>query len=144
MKKSVHYQNTTIEKLIEETPDQKFDLVCCSEVIEHVSNQKEFLQSCLRKVKPDGLFFLSTIAKTYEGYFTNILMGEYVLGLLPKGTHEYDLFISHDTVMEHIRDKFSLVEAKGVTVKNPITFEMTETNYLRANYMMMCKARQDL
>ena len=75
---------------------------------------------------------------------SNILMGEYVLGLLPKGTHEYDLFISHDTVLQHIRDKFTLVEAKGVTVKNPLTLEMRETDYLRANYMMMCKARQDL
>ena len=71
-------------------------------------------------------------------------MGEYVLGLLPKGTHEYDLFISHDTVLDYIQDRLSLVEAKGVTIKNPITLEMTETNYLRANYMMMCKARQDL
>lgn len=41
-------------------------------------------------LKPDGLFFLSTIAKTYEGYISNILIGEYVLGLLPKGTHEYE------------------------------------------------------
>ena len=67
-----------------------------------------------------------------------------MLGLLPKGTHEYDLFINHDTVMDHIRDKFTLVEAKGVTIKNPLTFEMRETNCLRTNYMMMCKARQDL
>ena len=134
----VVYKNTTIEKLNAEDPDKKFDLVCCSEVIEHVSNQKEFLQSCMNRVKPDGLFFLSTIAKTYEGYITNILFGEYILGLLPKGTHEYDLFISHDTVMEHVRDRLSLVEAKGVALKNPLTFEMCESDNLRVNYMMMC------
>jgi 2-polyprenyl-6-hydroxyphenyl methylase/3-demethylubiquinone-9 3-methyltransferase len=44
-------------------------------------------------VKPNGLFFLSSISKTPEGYFLNIIMGEHVLGLLPKGTHEWDLLI---------------------------------------------------
>jgi 2-polyprenyl-6-hydroxyphenyl methylase/3-demethylubiquinone-9 3-methyltransferase len=44
-------------------------------------------------VKPNGLFFLSSIAKTPEGYFLNIIMGENILGLLPKGTHEWDLLI---------------------------------------------------
>ena len=102
------------------------------------------MQKCLKKLKPDGLFFLSTIAKTYEAYITNILIGEYVLGLLPKGTHEYDLFINHDTVLEHVRDKVTLIEAKGVALKNPLTFEMCEMDNLRVNYMMMCKARQDL
>ena len=98
----------------------------------------------MAKVKPDGLFFLSTIAKTYEGYITNIFFGEYILGLLPKGTHEYDLFISHNTVMDHVGHRLSLLEAKGVALKNPLTFEMCESENLKANYMMMCKARQDL
>ncbi len=59
-------------------------------MIEHVNDQRGFLQKCIQLVKPDGLFFLSSIAKTPEGYFLNIIMGEHVLGLLPKGTHEWD------------------------------------------------------
>lgn len=47
-------------------------------------------------MKPDGMFFLSTIAKTPEAYFSNIILGEYVLGLLPKGTHEYELFMTSE------------------------------------------------
>jgi len=59
-----------------------------------VYEQKNFLHDCIKLVKPkNGLFFLSSIAKTPEGYFLNITMGEYVLGLLPKGTHEWDLLI---------------------------------------------------
>ena len=46
--------------------------------------------------------------------------------------------------MDYVSDKLSLIEAKGVIVKNPFTFEMGESSYLRANYMIMCKARQDL
>lgn len=95
-------------------------------------------------VKPNGMFFLSTIAKTPEGYLSNILIGEYILGLMPRGTHEYDLFISQDEVMQRIQHKMELVEAKGVTIKNPLTMEMKETDFLNANYMMMCRVRQDL
>ncbi len=73
--------------------------MCCSEVIEHVNDQTSFLKNSLSLVKPDtGLFFLSSIAKTPEGWFLNIFMGEKVLGLLPKGTHEYDLLISPETI----------------------------------------------
>ena len=94
----VSYRNDTVEQLISETDlsnsDQLYDLVCCSEVIEHVNDQRGFLHKCLKMVKPNGLFFLSSIAKTPEGWFLNIVMGEYVLGLLPKGTHEWDLLIT--------------------------------------------------
>jgi ubiquinone biosynthesis O-methyltransferase len=96
--KVVKYENVTLEDKILESQqsgdNEKFDLVCCSEVIEHVSDQRKFLQDCLKMVKPNGLFFLSTISKTPEAYMTNIVLGEYILGLLPKGTHEYDLFIT--------------------------------------------------
>jgi ubiquinone biosynthesis O-methyltransferase len=95
LEKVVKYENVTLEdKIVSSGEDDKFDLVCCSEVIEHVSDQGKFLKDCLKMVKPNGLFFVSTISKTPEAYFTNILMGEYVLGLLPKGTHEYDLFMT--------------------------------------------------
>lgn len=67
----LHYKNTTLEALDE---DELFDLVCCSEVVEHVDNQAEFLRRCLNLVKPDtGRLFISTIAKTPESYFLTIL-----------------------------------------------------------------------
>lgn len=136
----VKYENVTLEdKIVSSAEDDKYDLVCCSEVIEHVSDQSKFLKDCLKMVKPNGLFFLSTISKTPEAYFSNILMGEYVLGIVPKGTHEYELFMTQEEVMANIRDKMELIEAKGVAVKNPITFEMGEVDYLRANYMMICR-----
>lgn len=103
---------------MESLDNQRFDLVCCSEVVEHVSNQKEFVQNCTQLVKPGGLFFLSTIAKTPEAYLSNIILGEYIFKLLPKGTHEYNLFVSHDTVEGFIASSFQTIEAKGVTVKN--------------------------
>ena len=93
-----------MEQLIERQEESSssssdYDLVCCSEVIEHVNDQASFLRNALKLVKPQtGLFFLSSIAKTPEGWFLNIFMGEKVLGLLPKGTHEYDMLISPETI----------------------------------------------
>jgi 2-polyprenyl-6-hydroxyphenyl methylase/3-demethylubiquinone-9 3-methyltransferase len=55
-------------------------------------------------VKPDGMFFLSTISKTPEAYLTNIFLGEYLLGLLPKGTHEYGMFMTKEQVMSNLSD----------------------------------------
>ena len=97
MQNKIEYRNISIEQLIKENSESEnsklYDIVCCSEVIEHVNDQRGFLHKCVQLVKPDGLFFLSSIAKTPEGYFLNIIMGEHVLGLLPKGTHEWDLLI---------------------------------------------------
>ena len=115
-------------------------MVCCSEVIEHVNDQKGFLHKCIKMLKPGGLFFLSSIGKTPEGWFLNIVMGEYVLGLLPKGTHEWDLLIRQDTVEEHLKEvDCETISKAGSTILNPITREMGEIPYLRANYLMMSK-----
>ena len=138
----LQYKNVTIESIIEETDitdsEQLYDLVCCSEVIEHVNDQRSFIHKCIKMVKPEGHFFLSTIAKTPEGYFTNIIMGEHVLGLLPKGTHEWELLISHDTVEKYLSEvDCKTIEKQGATILNPITREMGEIPYLRANYLMM-------
>jgi len=71
-------------------------LVCCSEVVEHVDKQEEFLRNCLKLVKPNGLLFVSTIAKTPESYFLTILMGEYITRIVPMGTHEWSQYMNHD------------------------------------------------
>ena len=100
IKGKVEYRNISVEELLEQTPsDNKYDLVCCSEVVEHVNNQKEFLQTCSQLVKPNGGYmFTSSIAKTPESYIATILLGEKILGIVPNGTHEWDLYINQETV----------------------------------------------
>ena len=94
------------------------------------------------------MFFLSSIAKTPEGYLSNIIMGEYVLKLLPKGTHEWDLLINPETVEKYLAKgnpahnvpPFETVETTGVTVKSPFTMEMGEMpTFTRSNYMLMAR-----
>ena len=146
--KNVEYQETTLEQELDDQ-NAKYDLVCCSEVIEHVNDQEGFLKNCMRLVKPEtGLLFVSSIAKTPEAYLSVILMGERVLKLVPPGTHEYDMLISPETVEKYVNPgnpgagvpPFSTVEKTGVTIANLLTLEMKETpQYLRANYLMMFK-----
>ena len=145
--RKVSYQETSLEQELE-SDQEKYDLVCCSEVIEHVNDQERFLKNCMRLVKPEtGLLFVSSIAKTPEAYLSVILMGEHVLRLVPPGTHEYDMLISPDTVERYVHPgnqeagvpPFVTVEKTGVTIANPLTLEMKETKYLRTNYLMMLK-----
>ena len=151
---NVRYEQTTLEEVIERDNDNQFDLVCCSEVIEHVNDQEKFLRDAIRLVKPKtGLFFLSSIAQTPEGWFLNIFMGEKILGLLPKGTHEYDMLISPETIekvvhagnIEHNVLPFQTVQKTGAFLANPLTMEMKEVDsFLRGNYMIMFKPRVDI
>ena len=99
-----------------------------------------------------GLLFVSTIAKTPEGYFFVIFLGEN-LGFLPKGTHEYDMLINAETVESFVHGgnqengvgPFETVEKTGVLIANPLTMEMKEVpQYLRTNYLAMFKPRVDI
>jgi len=91
-------------------------------------------------LKPGGLFFLSSIAKTPEGWFLNIVLGEHVLGLLPKGTHEWDLLIKQETVEQYLDEvNCPTISKTGATMINPITREMGEIPFTRANYLMMAR-----
>ena len=124
--------------MIEKNEGNLFDVVCCSEVIEHVNHQKQFLHNCVKLLKPRGYLFVSSMAKTPESYFLNIIMGEYVLGLLPKGTHEFDLMINQETVAKYLEEVgVRTIGKTGVTITNPISREMGEISCLRANWMMM-------
>jgi 2-polyprenyl-3-methyl-5-hydroxy-6-metoxy-1,4-benzoquinol methylase len=102
---------------------------------------------------------LSSISKTWEGYALNVLLGEHVFGLLPKGTHEYDLLITPETVENILKGgnpeegvvPFEVITKTGVGVAgvSPMSFkngfEMTEyPQFTRANYMLMARARTDL
>ena len=83
---------------------------------------------------------MSSIAKTPEAYLTNIVLGEHILGLLPKGTHEYDLFINQETCEQYLNEVgFETISKTGVTVTNPFTREMGEFGCLRTNWMMLAK-----
>lgn len=87
------YVHNTIEQHAETYPET-YDAVVASEVVEHVTNKKQFIKSCVECLKPKGNLFLTTINKSLFSKFLFITMAEDVAEVVPKGTHEYEKFIT--------------------------------------------------
>ena len=88
---NINYQNTTAEELI--VTLEKFDVVICLEVIEHVANVEEFVANLAKLLKPGGMMILSTINRNVKSYMLAIIAAEYVLGWVPKRTHDHSKFL---------------------------------------------------
>jgi len=97
--RSLRYRHAASETLVQE--QQRFDVVCSMEVIEHVDNPAEFLRSCAELVKPGGHLFLSTIARNPLSYFLTIFAAENVLGLIEPGTHTYSKYVNPSELVQY-------------------------------------------
>ncbi len=90
--RQVDYRKVAVEQLAEEAP-ASFDAVTCLEMLEHVPDPTSIVRACARLVKPGGTVFFSTINRNPRAYLLAVIGAEYVLNLLPKGTHDYAKFI---------------------------------------------------
>ena len=115
---------------------QKFDVIVCMEMLEHVANPMEIVASMAACLKSGGLVFLSTINRTLKAYFELILMGEYVLKLLPRQTHDYQHFIIPSELDAYLRQtKCTLKDLKGMAY-NPWSRKARLTKNIDVNYML--------
>ena len=102
----LEYRNTAIEDLAPPaTPSDGFDIVTLFEVIEHVTTPAAFLAHIYPHVKPGGWLIISTIARTPVSWFTTKFMAEYVLGIVPRGTHDWNKYINEDELRGHLVGK---------------------------------------
>ncbi|MDX8387204.1 MAG: bifunctional 2-polyprenyl-6-hydroxyphenol methylase/3-demethylubiquinol 3-O-methyltransferase UbiG [Ghiorsea sp.] len=99
---TVDYQENDAETWAE-NHQRTYDVVTCLEVLEHVPDVKRAVKACANMVKPGGLFFFATLNRTPESYIKAILGAEYVLGWLPKGTHQYKKFIRPSEMIDAVR-----------------------------------------
>lgn len=102
-KLNVNYCNETIESHAQANRE-KYDAVVASEVLEHVVDQKSFIKACVETLKPGGSIFITTFNKTQASWFAGIIMAEHVLNLVPKNTHDWNLFISPTEVENILKD----------------------------------------
>ncbi|AAP96505.1 bifunctional 3-demethylubiquinol 3-O-methyltransferase/2-polyprenyl-6-hydroxyphenol methylase [[Haemophilus] ducreyi] len=141
---TIHYQQTTVEDLrLNHTAcnAEKFDVVTCMEMLEHVPDPLSVIQSCKALLKPDGVLFLSTINRTLKAYMLVVIGAEYLLKMLPKGTHEFEKFIKPAELLTWC-DQASLEckEMKGYHF-NPLTEKFWLNNDVSCNYIAMLKAK---
>jgi 2-polyprenyl-6-hydroxyphenyl methylase/3-demethylubiquinone-9 3-methyltransferase len=129
----VDYRRTTAEDLAAERPGE-FDVVTCMELLEHVPDPLSVVASCGRLVRPGGRVFFSTINRKPKAYLFAVIGAEYVLRLLPKGTHSYGRFIRPSELAAWMRRaRLELHELTGMNY-NPLTRHYDLTPDLSVNY----------
>ena len=131
---TVDYKLVSAEAFADEQP-QQFDIVTCMEMLEHVPNPASTIAACAKLVKPGGHVFFSTLNRNLKSYVFAIIGAEYVLKLLPRGTHEYAKFIKPSELSRFSRDAgLNPQELIGMSY-NPLTqiYSLgrdTDVNYL--------------
>lgn len=135
----VDYRKITVEALAAEQPHH-YDVVTCMEMLEHVPDPASVIQSCARLVKSGGWVFFSTLNRNPKSYFYAILGAEYILHLLPRGTHEYAKFIK-PSELAHMARTAGLMESGiiGMTY-NPFTKIYALEADTSVNYIMAFQA----
>ncbi len=138
----VDYRHMTAEALADASP-ASFDIVTCMELLEHVPDPSSTVAACARMVRPGGHVFFSTINRNPKSYLLAIIGAEYVLGLLPRGTHDYAKFIRPAELGRWIREsKLELMDLTGMTY-NPLTRQYKLGRDIDVNYLAHARLPED-
>jgi 2-polyprenyl-6-hydroxyphenyl methylase/3-demethylubiquinone-9 3-methyltransferase len=131
----VQYREISAEELAAEQPGS-FDVVTCMEMLEHVPDPSSVVKACSSLVKPGGYVFFSTINRNPKAFLFAIIGAEYVLSMLPRGTHEYAKFIKPSELAAYCRAaELSLQQAKGMEY-NPLTGHYWLSTDTHVNYLL--------
>jgi 2-polyprenyl-6-hydroxyphenyl methylase/3-demethylubiquinone-9 3-methyltransferase len=131
----VNYERIPVERLAEERP-QAFDVVTCMEMLEHVPDPASIVNACARLVKPDGHVFFSTLNRNPKSFLFAIVGAEYLLQLLPKGTHDFAKFIRPSELDCWMREAgLTSLDMTGLTY-NPLTKNYKLGADVDVNYMV--------
>ena len=134
----IDYRRGTAEELAAEQPGT-YDVVTCLEMLEHVPDPASVIQSCAALVKPGGHVFFSTINRNPKSYLFAVVGAEYLLRMLPKGTHEYSKFIKPSELESWIRAAdLNVRELTGMSY-NPFSKRYTLGYDVDVNYLMHCQ-----
>ena len=132
---TLSYRLISAEALAEEEPEQ-YDIVTCMEMLEHVPDPASVVRACTMLCKPGGTLFFSTLNRSPKSYLFAIIGAEYVLRLLPKGTHEYAKFIKPSELVAFTRQAgLEMIGIKGMSY-NPITQVYSLGEDVDVNYMI--------
>jgi 2-polyprenyl-6-hydroxyphenyl methylase/3-demethylubiquinone-9 3-methyltransferase len=133
----VRYELVAAEELAAREPGQ-YDIVTCMEMLEHVPDPAAVVRACASLAKPGGKLFFSTINRNPKSYLFAVIGAEYLLNLLPKGTHDYAKFITPAELSQFIRNAgLELDSLKGMSY-NPFTKIYSLNQDTSVNYLVAC------
>jgi 2-polyprenyl-6-hydroxyphenyl methylase/3-demethylubiquinone-9 3-methyltransferase len=135
---NIEYREVATEALAAEMPGA-FDVLTCMEMLEHVPDPAAIVKACAALVKPGGSLFFSTINRNPKSFLFAIVGAEYVLNLLPKGTHEYAKFIKPSELAQWCRAAGLTVSDTSGLEYNPITKRYWLSGDTSVNYMFACR-----
>jgi 2-polyprenyl-6-hydroxyphenyl methylase/3-demethylubiquinone-9 3-methyltransferase len=131
----VDYRLVSVEQLAEEVP-ASYDVVTCLEMLEHVPDPASIVAACAKLVKPNGSVFFSTINRNPKAYLLAVIGAEYLLNMLPKGTHDYAKFIKPSELALMMRSADLNLQASAGMTYNPLTQVYALGNDVSVNYLV--------
>ena len=135
---TIDYQQTTAEQKAEQSAGQ-YDVVTCMEMLEHVPDPISIIQACSKLVKPGGHLFFSTLNRHPKAYIVAVLGAEYIMNILPKGTHDYKKFIRPSEMANWCRQSsLTTGDITGISY-NPLNKSYSLSNDVTVNYLMHCQ-----
>lgn len=135
---SIEYREVAVETLAEEAP-ASFDTVTCMEMLEHVPDPSSVVRACATLAKPGGWVFFSTINRNPKAFLYAIVGAEYLLKLLPQGTHEYARFIRPSELAQWCRDAGLVLQGTRGMEYNPLTKRYSLSADVSVNYLVACR-----
>lgn len=135
---SVDYRHVSAEDLAEQQAGH-YDVVTCMELLEHVPDPASTVQACARLVRPEGWCVFATISRTPKAYLFAIIGAEYVLKMLPKGTHEYSKFIRPSELARDCRNAGLDTQATIGMSYNPVMKKYRLGNDISVNYILCAR-----
>jgi 2-polyprenyl-6-hydroxyphenyl methylase/3-demethylubiquinone-9 3-methyltransferase len=131
---TIDYREEAIETVVAD--GGRFDIVLAMEVVEHVADVEAFVAACCQAVKPGGLLVMATLNRTLKSYALAIVGAEYVLRWLPRGTHDWNKFVTPDEIRDAIAaNGLALGQETGV-VYNPLADRWSAARDMDVNYML--------
>jgi len=135
---SIDYQQSTAEAIAEKYAG-RFDIVTCMEMLEHVPDPVSVINACSQMVRPGGDLFFSTLNRHPKAYLFAVLGAEYIMNMLPKGTHDYQRFIRPSEMANWCRQAdLEVCDITGLSY-NPITKNYNLGDDIKVNYLMHCR-----
>ncbi len=134
---NLQYEYIAVETLAAQEAES-YDVVTCMEMLEHVPNPAAIVSACAALVKPGGWVFFSTLDRSLKSYLLAIIAAEYLVGMLPRGTHDYARFIRPAELAAFARQAGLCVKTLNGVRYNPLKNNFALSDSISANYLMAC------